>query len=96
MPSRGAAAKAIHRAADVFADALHHQAVDEANWDDVRESGGIYLLVSLLKLKSCLSLKPLVLRKAKAPEQGGGAPYRGEKSGFPDGLSGGLHPGLPG
>ena len=47
------ASKAIFRAADAFADALHHQAIDESNWDEMRESGGIYLLVALLKLGFC-------------------------------------------
>ena len=46
-------ARAIANAADRFADALHMQAVDEANWDEVREVGGIDLLVALLKLGPC-------------------------------------------
>ena len=47
------AAKLIFYAADRFADTLHQQAVEEANWDEVREAGGIDLLVSLLKLGPC-------------------------------------------
>ena len=36
-----------------MADTLHSQSVDEANWDEVRLSGGLSLLVSLLRLGPC-------------------------------------------
>ena len=46
-------ARTIARAADTFADALHSQATEETNWDEVRDVGGIDLLVALLKLGPC-------------------------------------------
>ena len=45
--------KHIFYAADRFADVLHQQAVEEANWDEVRDAGGIDLLVALLRLGPC-------------------------------------------
>jgi hypothetical protein len=46
-------AQLILHAADRFADVLHNQAVEEANWDEVRDAGGIDLLVALLRLGPC-------------------------------------------
>lgn len=52
-PPQGTATKLIFSAADRFADVLHAQAVDECNWDEVREAGGIDQLVALLRLGPC-------------------------------------------
>lgn len=53
LGSGPSAAKTIFYAADRFAEQLHTQAVEEANWDEVREAGGIDLLVGLLRLGPC-------------------------------------------
>ena len=49
----GSSTKVIFAAADRLADALHKEAVDEANWDEVRDSGALELLTSLLRLGPC-------------------------------------------
>ena len=45
--------KRIQLAADRFADDLQALAIEEQHWDEVRELGGIDLLVSILRLGPC-------------------------------------------